>query len=136
MNGRRSLRPRACLVVAPRRSGEGEPGVGSLLRKEENTMAYRAGRWIFTLGLLATMPSCEALPDPGASAEGGMLEMQELPAPDAVPLEWGTLVAVTESGESGLARLWFQDDSGTVRVAALDLRGQRLWLRATVIRRR
>jgi hypothetical protein len=99
-------------------------------------MSFRAGKRWGILGLLLIPPSCTALPERGPGGEGEMAESQELPSRQMVPIEWGSLVSVTPSEEPSISLLWFQDDAGTVRIVALDLRGPRFRPRATVIRRR
>jgi len=80
--------------------------------------------------------SCTALPSPGAPGEGGTITLQDLPSTDVVPLEWGALVSTSPVPGTNASALWFQDDSGTVRMVGFDHQTQRLWAQAGVLRRR
>jgi hypothetical protein len=77
--------------------------------------------------------SCAKLPEPGT---GSTLAVQELPSLTVVPVEWGTLVSTSPMPNARASALWFQDDSGTVRMVAVDHELAQLWPQALVIRRR
>lgn len=98
-------------------------------------MSNRAGRWLGILGLMLMPLSCTALPEAGTPGEGGAVAVQDLPGTDVVPLEWGSLVAVTTMPEAAVSTLWFQDDAGTVRRVGFDHRSQKLWPRVQLFRR-
>ena len=59
----------------------------------------------------------------------------DVPAPDLVPLEWGTLVAVTPAFPPS-SRLWFQDESGTIRFVNYDHETNQLAAQGRLLRRR
>ena len=99
-------------------------------------MSSRVGKWLGILGLMLIPLSCTALPDARPPVEGEVVGVQDLASTGAVPLEWGSLVSVTQAGVGATARLWFQDDSGTVRMVAFSPLTMRIQPRATVISRR
>ncbi len=100
-------------------------------------MSRRIGKWVGTVGLLLFVLSCTALPDTGPGFEGREITLLDVAAPDLVPIEWGTLVAVTtDPGGNVQSNLWFQDESGTIRLVGYDLLAGQLWPQATVFRRR
>jgi hypothetical protein len=85
---------------------------------------------------LAAVPLCSCAPLPEGTPPGEVQVMTaELPRTGSVPAEWGSLVAVTPIPETTTSRLWFQDDSGTVRIVSVDYKSRRLWPQAVVIRR-
>ena len=98
-------------------------------------MSHRAGRWLGILGLTLMPLSCTALPETREPGEGA-LAVEALPRTDAVPLEWGSLIAVNPWPEASESALWFQDDSGTVRLVRFDHQTRKLRPRAQLIRRR
>lgn len=51
----------------------------------------------------------------------------------AFPAEWGNLVAV--SADPRVDRLWFQNDSGEIRIAFFDHGANRIWAVARLIPR-
>ena len=99
-------------------------------------MSRRIGKWVGTVGLLLFVLSCTALPDSGAPLEGGAT-LVDVPAPGLIPIEWGTLVAVTPE-HSGIPRslLWLQDESGTIRMVGYDHLNGQLRPQAALLRRR
>lgn len=98
-------------------------------------MSGRIGKWVGTVGLLLLVLSCTAFPDTRASREGAEVAILDVPAPDLVPLEWGTLVAVTP-GFPPSSRLWFQDESGTIRIVTYDHETDQLVAQGRLLRRR
>jgi hypothetical protein len=77
--------------------------------------------------------SCAKLPEPGSAST---LMVQELPSLNEVPVGWGALVSTSPMPNANASALWFQDDSGTVRMVAVDHELSKLWPQALVIRRR
>ena len=99
-------------------------------------MSRRIGKWVGTVGLLLFVLSCTALPDTRTSSEGGGITVA-VPAPDLVPIEWGTLVAVTPDPRgTAQSYLWLQDESGTIRLLGFNHATGQLWPRADLFRRR
>lgn len=97
-------------------------------------MSFRAGRWAILLGLPLLTVSCRALPEstpPGAA----QVTSEGLPTTDAVPREWGDLVAVTQP-TADVYLLWFQDEDGNVHSVGYDVAGGNLRLQALFIPRR
>ena len=87
-----------------------------------------------TIGVVLISLSCTKLPEAGTP---GRMAVQDLPPSLAVvPLEWGSLVAASPMAGANASALWFQDDSGTVRLVAYDHETLQLWPQAKVIRRR
>ena len=110
--------------------------VDPLTGRKEDTVLLRA---LKRLGILAAMLipfACARLPQAGPPGEGGTPAVEALPSTDLVPLGWGRLVSATPIPGHTASALWFQDDSGTVRLIGFDHQTQRLWERATVLRRR
>lgn len=98
-------------------------------------MSRRIGKWVGAGGLLLFVLSCTALPDTG-SRDGGSVTILDVPAPDLVPIEWGTLVAVIMSPAGDLSFLWFQDESGAIRSISYYHGTRQLSTQAALFRRR
>ena len=92
-------------------------------------MIRSAGKYVFLLVLLVPIVSCTRLP------EGGPLAVQQLPSTDSVPLEWGRLVAVSPRTLGATSQLWFEDDSGQIRLVVYDEGTRQLSTHATIIPR-
>ena len=58
----------------------------------------------------------------------------EIPGIKGIPLEFGSLVAVTES-TAGIANLWFQDDEKTIRIVRISVAQSRIFQKINVIPR-
>ena len=99
-------------------------------------MSRRIGKWVGTVGLLLFLTSCTALLDRGASREGGEITILDVPTPDLVPIEWGTLVAVTPVSGVAQSNLWLQDESGTIRVIGYNHANNQLRAQGRLLRRR
>ncbi len=64
--------------------------------------------------------SCQKLPESNR-AVAGPLKVESLPSLDAIPLEYGNLVAVTSSSDNpGRAQLWFEKQDKTIVVVRVD----------------
>ena len=98
-------------------------------------MSFREGKWLGILGLMLAPLSCTSLPEIGVPG-GEMVGVQDLPSTGMVPLEWGSLVAVTPTEWRGNSLLWFQDDSGTIRSVIFDPQANQLHPQAFIIPRR
>ena len=99
-------------------------------------MCRRMGAWVGTVWLLPFVLSCTALPDTGATREGGVTIL-DVPAPDLVPIEWGTLVAVTpDPAGNRQSYLWFQDELGTIRSVGYNHDTRQLFAQAASFRRK
>lgn len=89
-------------------------------------MSRRMGVAVLLVALTAVLPSCQELPQMPALGEGE-LDIDPVPQPNAVPAEWGRLVAVTNDPQFGhLFQLWFEDEAGTLRMVTYNDRWQRL----------
>ena len=95
-------------------------------------MLRRAAMLLGTLGVVLIPLSCAKLPEPGSA---DTLAVQELPSRDVVPAGWGVLVSASPIPNARASALWFQDDSGTVRMVTVDHELSKLWPQALVIRR-
>jgi hypothetical protein len=76
--------------------------------------------------------SCQKL-----SRSTGPLKVEEIKTLDAIPMEYGNLVAVTtDSSHPNCAQLWFEKSDKTVVVATLNWSQRAVWEGAMVIPRR
>lgn len=99
-------------------------------------MSHPAG-WVLPTLLLATTVSCTTLRPTGNPGEEGKLAVDSLTVPNAVPLAWGRLVAVTyDPEETNASFLWFEDEAGVVRRIGYDNGAAELWPVALTIGRR
>ncbi len=97
-------------------------------------MLRKTAKWLGALGLTLAALSCTSVqPEQG---DPGTVTTEALPGVDVVPLEWGDLAAVTRDQTTSISYLWFQNDSGAVRMVSFDHQRNRLWERAALIRRR
>jgi hypothetical protein len=62
--------------------------------------------------------------------------MELMPYTDAIPTDWGKLVSVTADAEWTYSIMWFQDDSGTVRLVGFHTASRQLLDSVGVIDRR
>jgi hypothetical protein len=95
----------------------------------------RTAKWLGTVGLILVALSCKSLPQADGAVGEEVATTQAIPGADVVPLEWGRLVSVTVAPRA-LSFLWFQDDSGSVRIVKFDHSTKQLQQQATLIRRR
>ena len=91
-------------------------------------ISFRLG----VVGILLIPLSCTPVPGVG---DGEAAAALDLPSSDEVPQEWGSLVAVSP-GPGGISLMWFEDDSGAIRIVIYDFNRQRLWEQAVLVRRR
>jgi hypothetical protein len=87
---------------------------------------------VVSLALLAPL-ACARISNPPRGAPGE-LETESLTMADTLPLAWGKLVSVTPSDQ--VDRLWFQNDSGEIRIVTYIHDQNRFWSMAPVIRRK
>ena len=99
-------------------------------------MCHRRAKWFGLLGLMLLPLGCKPIVTARTPGEGGELPVVALPSSDMVPHEWGNLISVTFSDTEDRSLLWFQDDSGNVRIVRYSARNERLGLDARLIRRR
>ena len=91
---------------------------------------------LFVVVLLVPALSCTRMPEKAAPV-GPVLATEQLPAPDAIPAAWGKLVSVTTNpAYPNWFQLWFEDETGTVRMAAYNHRTGQFDTKATVFARR
>jgi len=85
---------------------------------------------------MLTPLACARLPQAGTPGQEGQPAVEDLPSLDVIPRDWGRLVSVTQdpSVVNGF-RLWFESDSGVVRVLGFNNTTNQLWPSALVIRR-
>jgi hypothetical protein len=62
--------------------------------------------------------------------------MELMPYTNAIPQDWGTLVSVTADAQWTYSTLWFQDDSGHIRLVGFDNGNRQLLDSVAVILRR
>lgn len=97
-------------------------------------MFRQAGKGLAILAMALVPLACTSLPKPGTPGEDGEVALDSLETTDAVPLAYGDLEAVVPLGPTA-SGLWFEDDSGTVRLVGYDHQTRRLWPGVRVIRR-
>jgi hypothetical protein len=77
---------------------------------------------VFLLSAIA----CTRIPE-APTQDKGTLGTEELPALDSVPSAWGPLTAVTTTPlYPGWFQLWFQDQSGKIRMVRFDSKNHAL----------
>lgn len=102
-------------------------------------MLTRAGVRLGILAALVTTLSCTSVPRFVSENEGGVA-LVPLKDRSSIPLEWGSLVAVTannttERGTPNL-QLWFQDKDDNIREAVFDPNTNQLLPNARLFRRK
>jgi hypothetical protein len=98
-------------------------------------MIGKTGIWFLFAVLLVSGLSCARLSEKPAES-GAVLSSEQLPAPDSIPAAWGKLVSATSNPAfPGWFQLWFEDETGTVRVAAFNFRTRQLDPNAVVFAR-
>ena len=88
---------------------------------------------LLTLSLCsASLISCSRV----QKSSPGELKTVELKKADSIPLEYGSLVGVTANLEApNWAQLWFEDNTGTVRVVSVGFFDNKMLKNVTVIPR-
>ena len=75
--------------------------------------------WIGALvcaAIVMAMPGCRPLETSGEKSGG--LPAEALPSTSVIPASWGRLAGVSSAANyPDLVQLWFEDDSGVVRLA-------------------
>jgi hypothetical protein len=80
--------------------------------------------------------SCTKLPEKAAQT-GVLVGSEQLPALDSIPPEWGKLVSVTTSPAfPNWFQLWFENETGTVRMAAFNFQTRQFDPNAVMLPRR
>jgi len=98
-------------------------------------MFGRAGIYSIVIALVFLSWSCVKIPDPTVAGKGDIV-VEMLPHKDAIPLEWGKLLSVSdEPGSPGWVQLWFVDQDSTIRMVAFDIYANEFSENARVIRR-
>lgn len=99
-------------------------------------MRRHACIWFLVAVLLLPAYSCSRLPEKPPQT-GAPAASEQLPAPDSIPSQWGKLVSVTTNPAfPNWFQLWFEDETGTVRMAAFDFRSKQFDPDAIVLPRR
>jgi len=89
-------------------------------------MSLRCRLGLLLVVLLLSAASCAKLPEARSRAEGDVA-IERLPTVDAIPAEWGDLVAVSNSANAGhMFQMWFQDDEGNLHVAFYNVRSNEI----------
>ncbi len=85
-------------------------------------MAMRTGMFLYMVALCMGLTSCQKLgPDEEALRTVRQLKVETLNAVDAIPAEFGNLVAVTpDKDRPNQAELWFQKPDKTIVVVRVD----------------
>ena len=91
---------------------------------------------LMSLALFLIIPllvSCTRVQQP---TPGMLLETVKLTSPNAIPLEYGSLVSVTANQESpNWAQLWFKSDDGSIRVVSVGFFDRQMLENVTLIPR-
>jgi hypothetical protein len=104
------------------------------LAEKGGTMLLRKTVCLLVVVFLLPILSCTRLDTP---PEGEILGTEKLPALSSIPLDWGKLVSVTTIPiYQGMFQLWFQDESGKVRIVGYDERSRQLAPEAVVVPRK
>jgi hypothetical protein len=83
-------------------------------------MLVRTGICLVGVVLVLLALSCTRLPDAGS----GEIASQELPQMDAIPANWGQLIAVSNvTHYPDHVQLWFQDSDGAIRMVPYSVTG-------------
>jgi hypothetical protein len=93
-------------------------------------------KWLGLLGLALAPLACQPLPSAAGAQGTPQLVLESLPAANVVPADWGRLVTVTNGVPNGsFSLLWFQNDSGVVRIVGYDAIRRQLSDNARLIER-
>lgn len=99
-------------------------------------MLRQTGILLLVVVLLLPALSCTKLSDRPAP-KGVVVGSEKLPALDSIPPEWGKLVSATSNAAyPGWFQLWFEDESGTVRMVMFNLRTRQLDTNAMLLPRK
>jgi hypothetical protein len=91
---------------------------------------------LLALLTLICASSCTKLPEP-AAMKAGDLPRVAIPDRDAIPLEWGEIIAITsEPASPTWVQIWLRDMEGTIRMVGYNLHDNALGDDAVVIHRR
>ena len=73
---------------------------------------------LFTILAIAVTMSCERIPKQGKAVLPTKGDLQTIKISDlkGIPLEYGTLVGITQAAQPGRAELWFEGVNRTIRV--------------------
>lgn len=98
-------------------------------------MSFKTGGYLLFAMLAISTLACRELP--GASAlQESPRQMEPMPYDDAIPEEWGDLISVTADANWTYSTMWFQDDSGTIRLVGFYNENRQLLDSVVVIERR
>jgi len=98
-------------------------------------VSLKTGGYLFLATLVLLALACRELPG-RVEMQGSLQEMEPMPYADAIPAEWGRLVSVTADAEWTYSTMWFQDDSGTIRLVGFYNEQRSLLDSVVVINRR
>ena len=90
---------------------------------------------VMVLGLVACAAACTRLAPGSQPGLSGSVPAEILDDSLTIPVEWGTLMAVHPAPPNH-TRLWFEDEAGTIRLVAYNLRNASFMKTVAVIRRR
>ena len=85
-------------------------------------MLSRIGIFLILVILIFLSLSCAKIEIPAAPDEGALV-LKALTSPDSMPLEYGNLISVSSvAGYPYWVQLWFQDESGALRMVRYSIR--------------
>jgi hypothetical protein len=98
-------------------------------------MSLKTRGFLALTALVLSAAACKELPGT-ADLEGSLQQMEPMPYTDAIPAEWGRLISVTADAAWTYSTMWFQDDSGTIRLVGFYNENRQLLDSVVVIDRR
>lgn len=97
-------------------------------------MLHRKTICLIVVVFLLSVLSCTRLDAPPKGVPLGTEKLSDL---KSIPLEWGKLVSVSTSPVyEGTFQLWFQDDSGKIRVVSFTVKDRCLFPDVVVVPRK
>jgi hypothetical protein len=86
--------------------------------------------------LVLLVLSCAKISDE-TTVVGGNIVSVKIPDDNAIPLEWGKLIAVSNEPDfESWVQLWFQDEEGTIRLVPYSIKHNRFSQNARVFKRK
>jgi hypothetical protein len=94
----------------------------------------KTGGHLLLTALILCAVACNELPETAALDRSQLME--PMPYTDAIPADWGSLVSVTADAQWTYSTMWFQDDSGSIRLVGFYNETRQLLDSMVVIHRR
>jgi len=97
-------------------------------------VTHKTGGLLVLTAVILCAVACNDLP--GTTVRQGPDHMELMPYTDAIPVDWGKLVSVTADAQWTYSIMWFQDDSGSIRLVGFENENRQLLDSVAVINRR